>query len=188
MVHQENDYVKLNIKFNQKTLYCPDCGSVIHIPKLYVKINELYNKYRKSDTPAYEGTTIVLWGKCPHCGVFVDYDIECHKDESLGFSAYLKKANTRRNPSNDNKELDILKEENKTIISNVKLEKISDIHTFITLMGTVGNKIDVCSEGYVVNGKSVMGIYSLNLSEPLIIKIYGEVPQSFIDALKEFVA
>lgn len=187
MVHQANEYKKLNIKLNEKTLYCPKCGSVIHIPKLYAKINELYNKYRKRETPAYEGTNVVLWGKCPNCNVFVDYIIECHKDEKLGFSAYLRKTKVRKN-QNDKQKENFMQEENKKIINNIKLEQISDIHNFIALMGSVENKIDVCSEGYVINGKSVMGIYSLNLSKPFRIEIYGDVSESFVTAVKEFAA
>lgn len=187
MVRQENEYQKLNIKLNKRTFYCPECGSVVHIPHLYTKIDKLYNKYRKENIPSYKGTNIVLWGECSNCGNFIDYYIECHNDEILGFSAYLRKIQIREK-NNKYKEQDFMKKENKTIVKNIKLEQISDIHAFITLMSSIENKIDVCSEGYVVNGKSVMGIYSLNLSKPFRIEIYDEVSSSFLNAVKEFVA
>lgn len=79
-----------------------------------------------------------------------------------------------------------LTEENKTIIKNIKLERINDIHTFIALMGQIENKIDICSEEYRINAKSVMGIYSINLSEPFDVVIYGDVSESFVQSVKRF--
>lgn len=76
--------------------------------------------------------------------------------------------------------------ENKTIIENVKLRQFKDIPAFVALTGTVENRIDVCSDGYIVNGKSILGMYSIDLSKPFTVEIFEEAPDTFISQLMEY--
>jgi len=55
----------------------------------------------------------------------------------------------------------------------VKLKSISDVNNFVSICSKYYDEnIDVKQGRQTVNGKSILGIYSLNLLEPLDVLIY----------------
>ena len=57
----------------------------------------------------------------------------------------------------------------------VKLETINDVNEFVRIMTFDKNSkfdADIQSERYLVNAKSIMGLFSLNLSEPVTLVIH----------------
>ena len=54
----------------------------------------------------------------------------------------------------------------------IKLQSIQDVRDFVNLMTTQTIDIDLSSGRYVVDGKSIMGIFSLDLSKPLELDIH----------------
>lgn len=68
------------------------------------------------------------------------------------------------------------------------LHIINNISKFIQLASQLPGKVTVKSGRHVVDGKSIMGIYSLNLSEPVIVDIEDDDYSSkFIDELKDII-
>ncbi|MBO5897795.1 MAG: HPr family phosphocarrier protein [Clostridia bacterium] len=56
----------------------------------------------------------------------------------------------------------------------IKLSTIADVRDFVNAMVTYGGDVDLASGRYVVDGKSIMGIFSLDLLNPINMTIHGE--------------
>ena len=64
----------------------------------------------------------------------------------------------------------------------IKLSTIVDVRDFVNAVVAFGGDVDLSSGRYVVDGKSLMGIFSLDLLNPIDMTIHGE---SGVDALME---
>ena len=68
---------------------------------------------------------------------------------------------------------------------NVKLEKIKDIEHFVNIAKKYDFDVDFVSGKYTVNGKSVMGILSLDLTKPIEVHIHSDNAEKFVYEIKE---
>ena len=62
----------------------------------------------------------------------------------------------------------------KTTTTNIKLATISDVRDFVNAVAAFEDEIDLQSGRYVVDGKSIMGIFSLDLSKPITLNIHAD--------------
>lgn len=69
----------------------------------------------------------------------------------------------------------------------VLLDKIADVAKFVQLATKCTDDIVVSSGNYRVNGKSLLGLYSLDLSKLVTVEFYGDVPYEVQEGMKEFV-
>lgn len=53
----------------------------------------------------------------------------------------------------------------------IKLETINDVKNFVSAVTTFECDFDIVADRYVVDAKSIMGIFSLDLSKPLDLHI-----------------
>ena len=70
---------------------------------------------------------------------------------------------------------------------NVLLNSINDIKNFVNIVSKYDYDIDLISGRYVVDAKSIMGIFSLYLSKPIKVEVYTDDPGSFMDEMKSFI-
>lgn len=56
----------------------------------------------------------------------------------------------------------------------VKLDTIHKVKDFVSVMMTYSNSATLCSNKYTVDAKSILGIFSLDLSEPVVLKLNTE--------------
>ena len=56
----------------------------------------------------------------------------------------------------------------------VVLQSINDVKNFVTIVSKYNFDIDLTSGRYVVDAKSIMGIFSLDLSKPIKMEIYSD--------------
>ncbi len=56
----------------------------------------------------------------------------------------------------------------------IKLESIQDVRDFVNLVTSQTADIDLTSGRYVVDGKSIMGIFSLDLLSPIEMTVYSD--------------
>lgn len=66
----------------------------------------------------------------------------------------------------------------------IKLATIDDVKNFVSIAARFGCEIDVVSGRYVVDAKSIMGLFSLDLSSPLLLRIVSS-DESLTDDIKE---
>jgi phosphotransferase system HPr-like phosphotransfer protein len=55
----------------------------------------------------------------------------------------------------------------------VQLTSIADVKTFVTAASTQACDIDVVSGRYIIDAKSIMGLFSLDLLKPIRVEVQG---------------
>ncbi|MEQ2455889.1 HPr family phosphocarrier protein [Flavonifractor hominis] len=55
----------------------------------------------------------------------------------------------------------------------VSLSSIEDVRRFVNAATRCTCEVDVLSGRYVVDAKSIMGLFSLDLSQPVEVKVHG---------------
>ncbi len=70
----------------------------------------------------------------------------------------------------------------------VKVNTMDDIKNFVYLLNQFENDVDVSSAQYVVDGKSILGVFSLDLDKALTVKFHGEVPVELQEKLEPYKA
>ena len=55
----------------------------------------------------------------------------------------------------------------------VSLASIEDVRQFVNAATRCPCEVDVLSGRYVVDGKSIMGLFSLDLSQPVKVQVHG---------------
>ena len=68
----------------------------------------------------------------------------------------------------------------------VSLASINDVKSFVNIVSKYDFDVDLISGRYVVDAKSIMGIFSLDLSNPIDIEGMTDDCDSFIDEIKPF--
>jgi len=70
---------------------------------------------------------------------------------------------------------------------NIMLNSINDVKTFVNTVNKYDFDIDLTSGRYVVDAKSIMGIFSLDLSKPIKVEVYTDDVGGFMDEMKPFI-
>ena len=73
-----------------------------------------------------------------------------------------------------------------TIKITVRMHTIRDVKTFCELCSACSGEVLVRNGQYVVSGKSIMGLFSLDLTMPLSVEFYGEIPFAVKEGMKNF--
>lgn len=71
----------------------------------------------------------------------------------------------------------------------IKLNGIDEIKNFIDIVSSFPCNIDIVSGRYVVNAKSIMGVFSLDTTKGMIVRVDSEDDeevQRVVDALRNF--
>ena len=66
---------------------------------------------------------------------------------------------------------------------SVFLSSVADVKAFVNATSVYPHEVDVCSGRYIINGKSIMGLFSIDLSVP--VKVHLSHPGAEADALIE---
>ena len=65
-------------------------------------------------------------------------------------------------------------------VMRIKLPTANDVKEFVNIAMLCPYQIDVKHGRYIVDGKSIMGLFSLNLSEPLSVMISMTANKSYV--------
>lgn len=68
----------------------------------------------------------------------------------------------------------------------IRLSTIQDVRTLVDLVTAAGTDVDLSSGRYVVDAKSIMGIFSLDLLSPIKLTAHADDPELF-EKLKPFI-
>ncbi len=74
-----------------------------------------------------------------------------------------------------------------TIKATIYFNRVTDIAEFVNLASKCKEDVVVKSERFVVNAKSIMGLYSLDLTKPLNVEFYGDIPYEVKEGMKKFI-
>lgn len=70
---------------------------------------------------------------------------------------------------------------------NVRLSTIADVQEFVSIVAKSDIDIDLISGRYVVDAKSIMGIFSLNLMAPIQLTAHSDDTDDLFAALDRFI-
>lgn len=71
----------------------------------------------------------------------------------------------------------------------VSLHSVNEVREFVTAATMTPVDIDVVSGRYTIDAKSILGLFSLSLDAPVLVKVYGEPEdgQRFRDKIQKLV-
>jgi len=69
----------------------------------------------------------------------------------------------------------------------IRLGGVEDIRAFVNVAALYEYDIDLRGGRYVVDGKSIMGIFSLDLSTPIDMVIYGDKEDELIARIEKYI-
>ena len=70
----------------------------------------------------------------------------------------------------------------------IKLDTVEKVKGFVNTVAPLEGDIDLGSDRYVVDAKSIMGIFSLDLSKPLRLEIHNEATaERLMPLLKDYI-
>lgn len=71
---------------------------------------------------------------------------------------------------------------------NITLNSIDKVKNFVNMISKYDGDFDLISGRYVIDAKSIMGIFSLDLSKPIRLDIHDDVAaEKLIQELKDFI-
>ena len=71
--------------------------------------------------------------------------------------------------------------------TTISLQAINDVKDFVNTVMLFNYDIDLVSGRYAVDAKSIMGIFSLDLSKPIKLQTHTEDPEALIKAIDKFI-
>mgnify|MGYP000872860986 CR=1 FL=1 len=69
---------------------------------------------------------------------------------------------------------------------NIKLTLAENVKNFVNIVSKYPYEIDLRSGRHVVDAKSILGIFSLDLSKPIAVEIYSDDCDDLLDEIKNF--
>jgi phosphocarrier protein HPr len=70
---------------------------------------------------------------------------------------------------------------------NIMLKSINDVKDFVNIANKYDFDVDLTSGRYIVDAKSIMGIFSLDLSKPIKVEVHTDgTIDDFMEEVKPF--
>ena len=70
---------------------------------------------------------------------------------------------------------------------NIRLSTIADVRDFVNAVAAFDGEVDLSSGRYVVDGKSIRGIFSLDRLSPLKLTVYSDKPEELLGKIGKFI-
>lgn len=68
----------------------------------------------------------------------------------------------------------------------IRLNSINDVKDFVNEAVSCPCEIDLVSGRYIIDGKSIMGVFSLDLSKSIKVQASGEGAEEFVAKIAKF--
>ena len=65
----------------------------------------------------------------------------------------------------------------------IRLPSVKEVKDFVSAISSCGCDIDIAADRYIIDAKSIMGIFSLDLSKPLELRIISDDENEISDVL-----
>ncbi len=69
----------------------------------------------------------------------------------------------------------------------IKLSFAEEVKTFVNVANRYNYDMDLRAGRHVVDAKSILGIFSLDLSKPITLEVYAEDCDDLLNELKPFI-
>ena len=71
--------------------------------------------------------------------------------------------------------------------AKIRIDTIEDVKNFVSVVTGVEFDVDIVSGRYAIDAKSIMGIFSLDLSKELELRIHSDNCGDFLDDIKSYI-
>ena len=71
--------------------------------------------------------------------------------------------------------------------TTIMLATINDVKNFVSEVSLCDYDVDLLSGRYAVDAKSIMGIFSLDLSKPISLEAHTDDATEFFENIKQFI-
>ena len=71
--------------------------------------------------------------------------------------------------------------------ATIRINAINDVKDFVSIVSGCPYDVDIISGRYAIDAKSIMGIFSLDLSNDLELKIHSDDCGDFLDEISRFI-
>ncbi len=72
--------------------------------------------------------------------------------------------------------------------AKININTINDVKEFVSIVSKCDYDVDIVSGRYAIDAKSIMGIFSLDLSKELTLNIHSDNCADFLEEIKGFIA
>ena len=72
--------------------------------------------------------------------------------------------------------------------TEILLSNVKDVRDFVNLVVLVDYEVDLAQGRYLIDAKSIMGIFSLDLLSPITVIAHTEYADDFFEKLEKFKA
>lgn len=70
---------------------------------------------------------------------------------------------------------------------NIKLSLAENVKTFVNIVNKYPYDVDLRAGRHVVDAKSILGIFSLDLSKPIAMEVYDDACDDLLKEIKPFI-
>jgi len=70
---------------------------------------------------------------------------------------------------------------------SIMLKTINDVKDFVNIANKYDFDVDLTSGRYVVDAKSIMGIFSLDFNKPIRVEVHADDCETFCEEIKSFI-
>ena len=70
---------------------------------------------------------------------------------------------------------------------NLRLSLVENVNQFVNIVSRYPFEMDLRAGRHVVDAKSILGIFSLDLSRPITLEIYSDDCEQLMDEIKPFI-
>ena len=71
--------------------------------------------------------------------------------------------------------------------AKIAINTINDVKNFVNIVTKYDYDVDIISGRYAIDAKSIMGIFSLDLSKDLVLHIHSDNCSDFLEEIKAYV-
>ena len=71
--------------------------------------------------------------------------------------------------------------------TTIMLNTINDVKMFVNTVAKYDFDVDLVSGRYAIDAKSIMGIFSLDLSKPIQLEAHSDDCEAFFEEIKDFI-
>ena len=71
--------------------------------------------------------------------------------------------------------------------ATIRINTITDVKNFVTIVTKCSYDVDIVSGRYAIDAKSIMGIFSLDLSKELELRVHSDNCEELIEELDSFI-
>ena len=73
------------------------------------------------------------------------------------------------------------------VTANILLNTINDVENFVNIVTKYDFEVDLTSGRYIIDAKSIMGIFSLDLSKPIKVDAACDANSKFLAEISPFI-